>query len=69
MTTVQEHSVRVLKEHVDARAALDALVCAAAGALDPRADAVVSARDRIKAADRAYAADLEARGFSAPHGK
>jgi hypothetical protein len=68
MMTSQEHAIRVLKERVAAHKALDELLSAAAGDLDPYADAVLTARRRKEAADYAYVTDLEGRGFSAPYG-
>lgn len=64
----EEHSARVVREHVSAREDLDELLRTAAIDLDPDGEALVKARRRVEAADRAYADDLEARGFPVPHG-
>lgn len=68
VVTDQEHTAQVVREHVSAHEALASLLRMAADELDPHDPAVKTAWARVKAADKAYAADLALHGRCVPHG-
>ncbi|KIF78066.1 hypothetical protein QR77_38185 [Streptomyces sp. 150FB] len=68
MISDQEHSARAVREHAAARETLVDLLRTAAGELATDAPALEAVRRRVRAQDRAYAADLERHGDRVPYG-
>lgn len=66
--TDQEHTAQVVRERVSAHEALANLLRMAAGELGPHDPDVEAAQARVKAADRAYAADLARHSKPVPYG-